>query len=64
MHDRIDDSVNYDEDEVVADGMCDDEDDGPPEPQAPTPLGSRRSSLWSEAISTIHASRRPPSLAK
>jgi hypothetical protein len=64
MHDRINDNMNCDDDEVEADGMCDDEGDSLPEPQVSAPLGSRESSLWSDAIATIRASRQPPSLAK
>ena len=45
-----------DDDEVVADGMCDD-DDGPPCPGLPAPLGFQQSSLWNQAIARICASR-------
>jgi hypothetical protein len=45
------------DDEVVADGMCDDDDDVPPAPRVPAPLGFRESSLWAEAIARIRAAR-------
>jgi hypothetical protein len=57
------DQYDYD-DEVVADGMCDDDDDCPPFPQLPAPLGLQQASLWDEAIARIRASKsrgEPPS---
>ena len=45
-----------DDDEVVADGMCED-DDSPPSLWPSAPLGFQQSSLWNEAIARIHASR-------
>ena len=45
-----------DDDGVVADGMCDD-DDGPPSLRLPAPLGFQQSSLWNEALARIRAAR-------
>ena len=45
-----------DDDEVVADGMCDD-DDGPPASWLPAPLGFQQSSLWNEALARIRAAK-------
>jgi NADPH-dependent glutamate synthase beta subunit-like oxidoreductase len=49
----------YDDDEVVADGMCDDDADCPSFPQIPEPLGLQHASLWDEAIARIRASKSP-----
>ncbi|HJX66441.1 MAG TPA: hypothetical protein VJ860_21090 [Polyangia bacterium] len=46
-----------DDDEVVADGMCDDDSDSLVVTQLPAPLGLRESALWEEAIARIRASR-------
>ena len=46
-----------DDDEVVADGMCDDDDEGPAVPRLPAPLSLRESALWEEAIARICASK-------
>ena len=45
------------DDEVVADGMCDDENDSPAAWQLPAPLGLRESALWAEAIARIRAAK-------
>ena len=47
----------YDDDEAVADGMCDDDNDAPPAPRLSAPLSCRQSSLWNEAIARIRALR-------
>jgi hypothetical protein len=44
-----------DDDEVAADGMCDDDNDGPAAWQLPAPLSLRESALWEEAIARIRA---------
>jgi hypothetical protein len=46
-----------DDDEVVADGMCDDDDESPAAWQLPAPLGLRESVLWAEAIARIRAAK-------
>ena len=46
-----------DDDEVVADGMCDDDNDSPAAWQLPAPLGLRESVLWAEAIARIRAAK-------
>ena len=46
-----------DDDEVEADGMCDDDDDAPPAQRVPAPIGFRESSLWEEAIARIRAAK-------
>jgi hypothetical protein len=45
------------DDEVAADGMCDDDDDGPPAPRLPAPLSLRESALWAAAIARILAAK-------
>ena len=45
------------DDEVIADGMCDEDDDDPPSPGLPAPLAFRQSLLWNEAIAQIRASK-------
>ena len=44
----------YDDDETVADGMCDDDDD-PPSPWMLAALGFQQPSLWDEAVARILA---------
>lgn len=44
-----------DDDEVVADGMCDDDSDAPAVPRLPTPPSLRESALWEKAIARIRA---------
>ena len=46
-----------DDDEVAADGMCDDDNDGLTVPRLPAPLGLRESALWEEAIARIRAAK-------
>jgi hypothetical protein len=46
-----------DDDEVVADGMCDDDSDSPVVPQLPAPLSRRESALWEQAIARIRAAK-------
>ena len=48
--------TEYDDDEAVADGMCDDDNDAP-WPWMSAVLGSPQPSLWDEAISKIFASK-------
>lgn len=48
----------YDDDnDLVADGMCDDEDNDRSTPHLAAPLSRRQSSLWNEAIASIRASK-------
>ena len=46
-----------DDDEVVADGMCDDDNDSPAAWQLPAPLSLRESALWEQAIARIRAAK-------
>jgi hypothetical protein len=46
-----------DDDEVVADGMCDDDGEAPLVPQLPAPLSLRESALWEQAIARIRAAK-------
>jgi len=46
-----------DDDEVVADGMCDDDNDSPAAWRLPAPPSLRESSLWAEAIARICAAK-------
>jgi hypothetical protein len=48
--------TEYDDDEAVADGMCDDDND-PPWPWMSALLASPQPSLWDEAIARILASK-------
>lgn len=48
--------AEYDDDEAVADGMCDDDDD-PPWPWMSAVLGPQQASLWDEAIARVFACR-------
>ena len=43
--------------DLVADGTCDDEDDGRSTPQLAAPLSRRQSSLWNATIASIRASK-------
>jgi hypothetical protein len=47
--------AEYD-DEAVADGMCDDDDD-PPWPWASAVLGPQQPSVWDEAIAKVFANK-------
>ncbi len=46
-----------DDDEVVADGMCDDDNDAPAVERPSAPARVRESSLWAAAIARIRASK-------
>ena len=49
--------TEYDDDEAVADGMSDDEGDGPHYPWRSQDFGLQQTSLWDEAIARIFAAK-------
>jgi hypothetical protein len=57
-HEPVGPGGDYDDDdEVAADGMCDDDNDVSSVPQLPAPLSLRESALWEEAIARIRAAK-------